>query len=131
MWVQYSARLILAPAVVAALLGRWPDAAVIVAQAGASIWHHSTYSRLSLIVDRSALAALAARTFVLAISTSATMALFVLGFGYMLVMYTYGFCHGCYSFDPRPDVADKYHASIHVLGVAIYAGSMLFFLNEK
>ena len=129
MWVQYSARLIFAPAVVVALLGRWPDVVVIVAQAGASVWRHSTYSRLSLFVDRLALAALAARTFVLAISTWATIALFVLGFGYMLVMYTYGFCHQCYSFDPRPAVADKYHASIHVLGVAIYAGSMLFLLD--
>jgi hypothetical protein len=129
MWVHYSARFIFAPAVVAAFLGRWPDVVVIVAQAGASIWHHSAYSRLSLFADRLALAALAARTFSLAISTSATVALFILGFGYMLVMYTYGFCHQCYSFDPRPEVADKYHASIHVLGVAIYAGSMLFFLE--
>ena len=129
MLVQYSAMLILAPAFVAAFLGRWPDAAIISAQAAASIWHHSTYSRLSLIADRLALAALVVRTFLLALSTYATMALFVVGFGYMLIIYTYGFCHQCFAFDPEPEVADLYHASIHVLGVAIYAGSMLFFLE--
>lgn len=129
MLVQYSALLILAPAFVAAFLERWLDAAVIAFQAAASIWYHSTYSRISLIVDRAALAVLVARTFLLALSTYATMALYVLGFGYMLTMYTYGFCHQCFSFDPRPEVADLYHASIHVLGVAIYAGSMIFFLE--
>lgn len=129
MLVQYSALLILAPAFVAAFLERWLDAAVIAFQAAASIWYHSTYSRISLIVDRAALAVLVVRTLWLALSTYATTALYVLGFGYMLTMYTYGFCHQCFSFDPRPEVADLYHASIHVLGAAIYAGSMIFFLE--
>lgn len=129
MLVQYSALLILAPAFVAAFLGRWPDAAIITTQAAASIWYHSTYSRISLIVDRLALAVLVVRTFLLALSTYATMALYVVGFGYMLTIYTYGFCHQCFSFDPCAEVADLYHASIHVLGVAIYAGSMIFFLE--
>lgn len=129
MLVQYSALFILTPAFVAAFLGRWPDAVIISTQAAASIWYHSTYSRISLIVDRLALAVLVVRTFLLALSTYATMALYVVGFGYMLMIYTYGFCHQCFSFDPDPEVADLYHASIHVLGVAIYAGSMIFFLE--
>jgi hypothetical protein len=128
MLVQYSALFIFAPALVAAHLSRWVDVGIIVAQATASIWYHSSHSWASLFSDRVALAALVVRTLLLAVSTYATMALFVLGFGYMLLIYTYGFHNDCFSFDPRPEVADKYHASIHLLGIAIYTGSMVFFL---
>jgi hypothetical protein len=129
MLVHYSSVMILAPALVAALLGRWPDAIIVSAQAAASSWHHSTYSPTSLVVDRLALSAIVMRTILLAATTYATMALFVFGFGYMFLMYSYGFYNKCFSFDPRPEVADRYHASIHVVGAAIYASSMLFFLE--
>lgn len=128
MLVQYSARLIFVPALVAVFLGRWADVAVVAAQASASIWYHSSYSRISLFFDRLALAALVVRTFLLAVTTYATIGLFLVGFGYMLIIYTYGFYNRCFSFDPRHDVADKYHASMHILGIAIYAGSMMVFL---
>ena len=127
MLVQYSAVFIFAPAICAAYLGRWLDVCIIASQATASLWYHSTYSYNSLVVDRLALSALFVRTLLLAIQTYATIGLFLLGFGYMALVYTYGFYNHCFSFDPRPEVADTYHASIHVLGVAIYACSMLFF----
>ncbi len=128
MLVQYSALLIFAPAIAAAYLGRWVDVAIISAQALASTWYNSTYSYNSLVVDRLALAALFVRTLLLAIQTYATIGLFIVGFGYMALVYTYGFYNHCFSFDPRPEVADTYHASIHLLGISIYACSMVFFL---
>ena len=74
-----------------------------------------------------ALSVLIFRTLPLAVTTYPTVALFVLGFGYMFVIYTYGFYNQCFSFDRRPEVADLYHASIHILGIAIYTSSMIFF----
>jgi len=116
------------PALVALFLGRWPDVLIITAQATSSIWYHSTHTPASLIADRLALSALVVRTLLLAISTYETIGLFILGFGYMLTIYTYGFYTHRFSFDTRPEVADMYHASIHILGIAIYMGSMIFFL---
>ena len=127
--VQYSALFIFTPALVALFLGRWIDVAIITAQGTSSIWYHSTHTPTSLLVDRIALSALIVRTLFLAISTYETIGLFILGFGYMLTIYTYGFYTHRFSFDSRPEVADMYHASIHILGIAIYTGSMLFFLT--
>lgn len=128
MLVQYSSLFIFTPALVALCLGRWPDVAIITAQAISSIWYHSTYTPVSLFVDRVALAALIVRTLLLAITTYETIGLFIFGVGYMITIYTYGFYTHRFSFDTRPEVADMYHASIHILGIAIYIGSMIFFL---
>ena len=126
--IQYSSMLIFTPALIALFLNRWSDVAIITAQATTSVWYHSSYSRISLIFDRIALSALIVRTLLHAITTYETIGLFILGFGYMLIIYTYGFYNNCFSFDARPEVSDKYHASIHILGIAIYSGSMIFFL---
>ena len=120
--------LIFIPVFIATFLGRWPDVAIITAQATSSVWYHSFYSRISLVADRLALSALIIRTLLLAITTYKTIGLFILGFGYMLIIYTYGFYNNCFSFDPRPEVSDKYHASIHILGIVIYSSSMLFLI---
>jgi DVNP family len=56
------------------------------------------------------------------------MGLFILGFGYMLLVYMYGKQKNCFAFDPKEDVAEKYHASMHLVGIAIYTSSMLWFL---
>jgi hypothetical protein len=128
MLVQYSALFIITPALIALFLGRWPDVAIITAQATSSIWYHSSHSPISLVVDRLSLSALVVRTLLLAITSYETIGLFIFGFGYMITIYTYGFYTHRFSFDPRPEVADMYHASIHILGIAIYSGSMIFFL---
>lgn len=128
MFVQYTAFLILTPVLVAAYLSRWVDLFVILNQAVASIWYHSSHSNTSLFFDRLALSTLIVRTTLLALTNNVTIGLFFLGFGYMFVMYIYGFYNQCFSFDPRPEMADLYHASIHVVGIAIYTGSMICFL---
>ena len=127
MLVHYSSLFIFAPALVAVFLGRWPDAAITAVQAVTSTWHHSTYSRTSLFIDRMAIAAVVVRSFTLSIASYATVGLFIGTFGYMLIIYTYGFYNHCFSFDPRHDISDKYHASIHVLGSLVYMGRMIFF----
>ena len=48
----------------------------------------------------------------------------------MLIVYSYGQRNKCFCFDPNTQVADMYHASIHILGITIYTISMLFFLDD-
>ena len=38
----------------------------------------------------------------------------------MLIAYSYGKRNKCFCFDPNAQVADMYHASIHILGITIY-----------
>jgi hypothetical protein len=47
----------------------------------------------------------------------------------MLIVYSYGKRNKCFCFDTNTVVADRFHASIHILGIAIYSLSMIFFLD--
>ena len=73
---------------------------------------------------------LATHTILLARTNHITPFLYILGFGYMLIVYSYGQRNKCFCFDPNAQVADMYHASIHILGIIIYTLSMLFFLDN-
>ena len=123
-----SSLLIAVPALVAVILGRWTDFMVIITQTITSIWIHFTGSPIALRIDQTALAVLIARTLSLAITGYITIGLFILGFGYMFIMYTYGYFNKCFCFDPCPKKSDRYHSSIHILGIAIYTASMIWFL---
>ncbi len=124
--LKYSSRSIFIPALVALYLGRWTDFLVICGQASASVWYHSNNTPLALFVDRTALAVLMLRTLLLALTSKYTIGLYIFGFGYIGVMYLYGYKKKCLAFDERQIVADAYHASMHVVGICIYSGSMIW-----
>jgi hypothetical protein len=127
----FTSRLIFVPAIVALLLKRWGDVFIICFQAVCAVWFHSAHSPASYWMDQVGMYLLATHTFFLARTSSATPFLFVLGFGYMLMVYSYGQRNSCFCFDPNTVIADRYHASIHILGIAIYASSMMFFLPHE
>ncbi|NBV77701.1 hypothetical protein EBR66_06075 [bacterium] len=124
----FTSRLIFVPAIVAFFLNRWGDVFIICFQAVCANWFHSSHTLSAFYADQVGMYLLAFHTLLLAITSIWTPFLFVLGFGYMLVVYSYGQCNSCFCFDSDPVIADRYHASIHILGIAIYASSMLFFL---
>ena len=123
-----TSRLIFVPAIVAFFLSRWGDVFVICFQAVCAIWFHSSHTLSAFYADQAGMYLLAFHTLLLARTSVWTPFLFVLGFGYMLIVYSYGQRNKCFCFDSDPVIADRYHASIHILGIAIYASSMLFFL---
>ena len=126
--VKFTSIAIFIPAIIAIILKRWTDVIVISTQACASIIYHSSNTQITLFIDRLALSGLIIRTFYLAISSYYTILLYLLGFGYMAIMYIFGFYKKCFSFDSNCYVADKYHSSIHIVGILIYSASMLWFL---
>ena len=123
-----TSKLIFIPAGVALVLHRWTDVLVISTQGICAIWFHSSHTPFSYYADQTSTLILATHTFRLAITNPITPFLFALGFGYMLLVYTYGKRNNCFCFDPDTEIADKYHASIHILGIVIYSVSMIFFL---
>ena len=126
--VNYTSISIFIPAIIAILLNRWIDAIIISTLGCASVTHHFNNKKITLIIDRLALICLIIRTFLLAIQSYYTIALYLIGFGYMFIIYTYGFYNNCFSFDPRFIVADRYHSSMHIIGIIIYSVSMIWFL---
>ena len=125
-----TSKLIFVPAIVALGLRRWGDVCIVSFQAVTAIWYHSSHTPVSYYVDQLGIWLLVVHTLLLAQTTPATPYMFVLGFGYMFLMYFYGKCTKRFCFDPNTDIADRYHASMHVLGIAIYSGSMIFFLPD-
>jgi hypothetical protein len=126
-----TSRLIFLPAIVAFVHKRWGDVFVISFQGICAIWFHSSHTFTSFCADQVSMYLLATHTLLLARTSYWTPFLFVLGFGYMLIVYSYGKRAGCFCFDPNPMIADRYHASIHILGILIYASSMIFFLPHE
>jgi len=124
----YTSKLILIPAILALGLRRWGDIFIITFQAVVSTWYHSQHTITSYYADQIGIWLLVVHTFLLARTSAATPYLFVLGFGYMLVVYSYGKRKKCFCFDPNRQIGDRYHASIHILGIAIYSASIMFFL---
>ena len=124
----FTSKLIFIPGIVALCLNRWGDVFIITFQAIMAIWYHSTHTIASFYADQVGIWLLATHTLLLARTSAATPYLFVLGFGYMLVVYSYGKRNNCFCFDPNRVLADRYHASIHILGISIYSTSMIFFL---
>jgi len=129
--LQLTSKLIFIPAIVALFLKRWGDLIIISFLAISALWYHSSHSKISYYVDQIGIWLLVFHTFLLAITNLITPFLFILGFGYMLIVYSYGKNYNCFCFDPDINIADKYHASIHVLGIAIYCISMIFFLPTE
>jgi hypothetical protein len=127
--LRVTSSLIFLPAFIALALGRWTDVVVISTQGICSVWFHSTHSKLSLYADQTSILILATHTLGLALTNSVTPYLFVLGFGYMAVVFSYGKRNNCFCFDPDETVGNRYHASIHILGITIYSVSMIFFLK--
>ena len=124
----FTSKLIFVPALIALFLRRWADVFIISFQAASAIWFHSSHTPVAFYADQLGTLVLATHTLLLARSTPYTPPLFVIGFGYMLVVYSYGQRNKCFCFDPNPRIADRFHASIHLLGITIYSSSMIFFL---
>jgi hypothetical protein len=123
-----TSHLIFFPAIIALYLSRWIDVFIIALQAITAVWYHSYHTTASYYADQVAIWLLACHTLLLARTSIVTPYLFVVGFGYMVVVYCYGKRNKCFCFDENILVADLYHGSIHILGIAIYSVSMLFFL---
>lgn len=126
--VNYTAIIIFIPAIIAILLERWIDAIIISCQACTSIIYHYNNTKIMLFMDRFALTSLIIRTFYLAIKSYYTIIFYLIGFGYISIIYIYGFYNKCFSFDPIFIIADRYHSSMHIIGIIIYSISMIWFL---
>lgn len=122
--------LIFVPAMIAVILQRWGDVFIISFQAICAIWFHSSHTLTAFYADQIGMYLLAAHTLILSYTSIWTPLLFVIGFGYMLIVYSYGQINECFCFDANPIIADRYHASIHILGIMIYSLSMLLFLKK-
>ena len=127
--LHHTSSCIFIPALIATYLGRWPDVFVNVLQGTASVWYHNTHSPIALVFDRISLALLAARTIYLASTSLTLILLYILGFGYIGVIYLCGRRYNCFAFHPNQFTSDMYHASMHILGIAIYSGSMIWLLD--
>jgi hypothetical protein len=126
---QITATTFFIPVIVAIVYKRWPDVIVLSIQGCTSYIHHSHYTQTTLIIDRAAIFALTLRSLYIAVQSYYTMALVIVSYGYLCIMYIYGFYNKCFSFDSREIVADRYHASTHIVGIFIYSGSMIWFLE--
>lgn len=126
-----SSRLIFVLAVIAFFLKRWGDVFIVTSQALCAIWFHSSRNLISYYADQFSMYLLALHTLLLARTSQVTPYLFVLGFGYMLVLYSYGQRNRCFCFDSDINIANRYHASIHILGITIYGSSMILFLDYE
>ena len=113
---------------IAFLLKRWGDVIVISFLAICATWYHSTHTHIAFYADQLSILLLTVHTILLALSTYATHLMFVIAFGYMITLYYYGKQHKCYCFHPDIVVADRFHASMHILGLIIYSLSMVFIL---
>jgi hypothetical protein len=123
--------LLLVPATVAIALKRWGDLFIISVQCASALWFHTAHTPISFYVDQASTALLAVHTVLLARTTMITPFMFVLHFGYMTVVYGYGERNKCFCFHPDIIIADRYHASIHVLGMLVYTSSMILFLPHE
>lgn len=127
----FTSKLIFIPAIIALFLKRWGDVFIIAFQAICAMWFHSSHTAISLYADQAGMWILIIHTLLLAITNNITPFLYILGFGYMLIVYSYGKYNKCFCFDLNPSIADTYHASIHILGIGIYSCSMLFILSYE
>ena len=127
----FTSKLIFIPTVIALLMRRWVDVVVSSVQAISAIWFHSSHTRLSFYADQVGILLLAFHTLLLAITNNISICLFILAYGYMILVYSYGHYYKCFCFDSNVKVADKYHASIHIAGILIYSVSMLFIISHE
>ena len=127
----FTSNLICIPTCVAFLLKRWEDVFITSLQAICAIWYHSSHSPISFYADQISIWLLVLHTCMLATTNTITPFLFTLGFGYMGVVYSYGKINNIFCFDPNEYIADIYHASMHIVGIIIYSGSMIFFLPNE
>jgi hypothetical protein len=127
----YTSKLIFITTIVALCMRRWVDVFITLFQAISALWYHSSHTRLSFYADQISIWLLVTHTFLLAITNTITPCLYTIGFGYMLIVYSYGQKYKCFCFDPDITIADKYHASIHIIGIIIYSSSMIFFLSDE
>jgi len=126
----FTSSLICIPTLVALSLHRWGDVYITSLQALCSLWFHSSHTPISLYADQISMCILITHTFLLAVTHWLTPFFFLLGFGYIFLVYVYGKRINAFCFDPDTRIADAYHASIHILGIAIYSGSMLILSND-
>lgn len=126
----FTSSLICIPTLVALRFNRWGDVYITSLQAVCSLWFHSSHTRIALYADQISMWILITHTFLLAVRHWATPFLFVLGFGYILLVYVYGKRINAFCFDPDTRIADAYHASIHILGILIYSGSMMILPHD-
>ena len=125
--LQYSSSLIFIPALIAIAHGYWIDFLIISILTVASTIHHTYYTNVTWIIDQLALYLLIFHTFNIAINNYIIMnsyigiVLFILGVGYMAIIYVYGKYNNCFAFHPKIRVADLYHASMHIFGIFIYS----------
>lgn len=126
--LQLTSILILIPVLVALYLTRWDDFIILSFLTITSIWYHSCHSKISYCIDQISIAFFVFHTFLLAISGFITSVIFILYFAYILILYSYGKIYNCFCYDPNLNIGDKYHASIHILGIFTYCISVIFFL---
>jgi hypothetical protein len=124
----FTSSLLLIPAGVAVALKRWGDVVIISLQFVSALWFHTAHTPTSFYFDQASTSLLAVHSLLLARTTAITPFMFVLHFGYMTVVYGYGERNKCFCFHPDIIIADRYHSSIHILGMLVYTSSMILFL---
>jgi hypothetical protein len=128
---QLTSVLIFIPVLVALFFSKWGDFIILSFLGITSIWYHTYHSRLSYYVDQISIAFFVSHCSILAISNFITSIIFFLYFGYILILYSYGKEYNCFCYDPNINIGDKYHASIHILGIFTYCISVMFFLPNN
>jgi len=117
-------------AMTAIILKRYYDLFIISFQCVGAMLFHSFHTPILFYIDQVAIYLLAVHCFLIALTSLYTPPIFCLYFGYMTIVYVYGQYNKCFCFDPEETIADRYHASIHILGTIVYTSSMILFLPQ-
>lgn len=127
--LMYTSFLTIGTGLVALRLGRPIDASIYILQGSTSVWHHSSYTPTTLVVDRATVLILIAKTIQTALySGPLCVALYSSVYTYVAFLYLYGMYSKQFCFDPDPVRADLYHASMHIIAAVVSSGSMVWLL---
>jgi hypothetical protein len=113
--LQKSSCLIFIHTLTSIIYNQWPDVIISASLGVSSVYHHSKYTKTSLILDRIMTAIYTARLLQLYHSNYAVHVLLAIGYGYLCYSYIYGYYNKCYCFHRDRSKGDRYHAVNHIM----------------
>ena len=127
--LQKSSYLIFIHTLTSIIYNQWPDVIISASLGVSSVYHHSKYTKTSLILDRIMIAISTARLIQIAYSQYITQLLLLFGYSYLFYSYIYGYYNKCGSFHRDCSKGDIYHAVNHIMCGVI--PSILIILDQR
>lgn len=112
--LQKSSLLIFIPAIVSIMYRQAPDAIINAALGATSVWHHTKYTNMSLLLDRTMICVFTCRLLQVYYSNYIAQMVLIIAYGYLFYSYIYGYYNQCYCFHRDLTKSERYHAVNHL-----------------